>query len=756
MTKRGLYVALFMVLVSPVSRAEIGTWKNFTSMKDVRGIVRLGNVFWAATSGGLFAWENGGDSYQLFTNAEGLQNNDLTAISIDYRGDIWTGTSTGLIHVYSPRTGAWRYILDIAEADQTNKRINSFTMHGDTALISTEFGLSMFKISDFEFGDTYTKFGPLSANVRIRVSSAVIFNDSIWAAISDGQSVNRLAVGSLAIPNLLPPELWSLRVVGGANTAPITLSILGDRLYTGTTTGLYYYEDSGLWSPVGPLAGKNIVATSSENVLAACTSNETFLINPQNTVTMFDALPFSATSVILGAADEPVVGSLGGGILRFDNSWEAHMPNAPNSNQFSSVAIDHDGNVWGASGSVNGNGFYRYDGKEWKSFAMQNSSLPTNNYYRVSVGCNGSVWASSWGHGVVEIPRGFDNVDTARIFGTNVGMEGLVGDSTFIVVSSVACDSRGNHWMSVNQARNERIMVVRRPDETWTTMPAKIGLSRISTLFDATPLDRNLAVDAFDNLWGVAIDGTHNGVFSLGNHGSVDDSVEFFLTEVDGLPSNKATTIVVDLDNDIWIGTDKGIGIILDPSNPERSGSIASFRPLNGLVINTIAVDPLNRKWVGTTEGVIQLSPDGTQQLASYTVENTGGKLIDNSVKSIAFDGMTGTVYFGTLSGLASLTTAAVSPKTSFDQLIISPNPYLIPSTTSMTVDGLVENSILKVLSIDGRVIREIETPGGRIGFWNGKDEKGKDVSSGVYLVVAYSTEDGTKVATGKVAIIRR
>ncbi len=379
MTKRGLYVAVFMVLVSPVLRAEIGTWKNFTSMKDVRDIVRLGNVFWAATSGGLFAWEEGSNSYQLFTNAEGLQNNDLTAIGIDYRGDIWTGTSTGFIHIYSPRTGAWRYILDIAEADQTNKRINSFTMHGDTALICTEFGLSMFKISDFEFGDTYTKFGSLSANVRIRVSSALIFNDSIWAAISDGQSVNRLAVGSLAIPNLLPPESWSLRVVGGANTAPITLSILGDRLYTGTTTGLYYYDDSGLWSLVGPLTGKNIVATSSENVLAACTSNETFIIDPQNTVTMFDALPFSATSVILGAADEPFVGSLGGGILTFENSWSAHLPNGPNSNQFSSVAIDRDGNVWGASGSVNGNGFYRYDGKVWKSFTMKNSSLPTNN-----------------------------------------------------------------------------------------------------------------------------------------------------------------------------------------------------------------------------------------------------------------------------------------------------------------------------------------------------------------------------------------
>jgi ligand-binding sensor domain-containing protein len=748
---------LFMLLASLTLQAETGIWKNFTSMKDVRGVVRQGNVFWAATSGGLFAWEKGSGSYELFTNAEGLQNNDLTAIGSDYRGDIWTGTSTGIIHVYSPQTGTWRYILDIATADQTNKRINSFTMHGDTVLICTEFGLSMFKINDFEFGDTYTKFGSLSTNVRIRVSSASIFHDSIWAAISDGQSINRLAVGSLSIPNLLPPESWSLRIVDGPGIAPTTLSVLGDRLYTGTTGGLYYL-DGGSWVAVGPLVGKDIVSTSSSgSVLAVCTSNETFIVDTQDFVTMFDPLPFSATSVTLGVADEPVLGSLMGGILTFENSWVVHLPNGPNSNQFINITVDPDGNLWGGSGfNGNGTGFYRYDGTDWKSFTVQSNSLPTNDYYIASVGCNGSVWTSSWGRGVVEIPSGSNNVDPARIYGTNVGMEGLVGDSTFVVVSSVVCDSRGNHWMSIILARDGRILVVRKPDGSWITLPVKIGLSRISTLIDNIPVDRSLAVDAFDNLWGVVRDGTYKGVFSLGNNGSIDDSVEALLTETDGLPSNDARTIVADLDNDIWIGTDKGIGIVLDPSNPKRSGSIASFRPLNGLVINTIAVDPLNQKWVGTTEGVILLSPDGTQQLASFTVENTDGKLIDNDVKSITFDGNTGTVYFGTLSGLASLTTAAVSPKTAFEQLMISPNPYLIPNTISLTVDGLVENSLLKILSIDGRVIREIESPGGRVGFWDGKDEEGNDVSSGVYLVVAYSSEDGTQVATGKVAIIRR
>ena len=147
------------------------------------------------------------------------------------------------------------------------------------------------------------------------------------------------------------------------------------------------------------------------------------------------------------------------------------------------------------------------------------------------------------------------------------------------------------------------------------------------------------------------------------------------LTINDGLPSNEVKTIVVDRDNDVWVGTDRGIAIILDPSNPRRNGGIAAYKPLNGLVINTIAVDPLNQKWVGTTDGVFLLTPDGTQILASYTVDNTAGKLMDNDVKSIAVDGKTGTVYFGTAFGLASLTT-----------LLLHHGPLLTNSQSSRTL----------------------------------------------------------------------
>jgi hypothetical protein len=266
-------------------------------------------------------------------------------------------------------------------------------------------------------------------------------------------------------------------------------------------------------------------------------------------------------------------------------------------------------------------------------------------------------------------------------------------------------------------------------------------------------VDKALAVDAYDNLWAIVRDASYKGVISLGNQGTIDSTAAFLITVSNGLPSDDIRTIVVDKDNTVWVGTDKGIAIILDPVNPTRQGGIAAYKPLTGLVVNTIAVDALNQKWVGTNEGAVLLSADGTQVLTSLTLDNTQGKLIDNNISSIAVDQRTGTVYFGTSSGLASLTTSAAAPRALFEGLRVYPNPFRIPGAVPLTVDGLMQNSRIRILTSDGRLVRDIASPGGRIGFWDGKDARGNDVASGIYLIVAY-TEDG-QVANGKVAVLR-
>lgn len=750
---------LLAAICSLQAFGQVGIWKNHTSMQDVRSIARDGATVWAATSGGLFAWTEGSETMTKFTSAEGLQSTDLTAVGVDGKGDVWTGTSTGVIHIYSPSSGWWRYIPDIANSNQTNKRINSISVTGDTVLISTNFGLSVFRVSQFQFGDTYTRFGALSGNVRVAVTSAVLFDGKLWATVSNGQTTHRVAYGSLSNPNLLPPEAWTLETVGTATTLPKHLAVFNNKLYVGTSTGLYVLE-SGVWTPHDSLDGRNIISIAASPTMMAVAEagNIVSTITPQNVFSRYGTtVPAAVSAVLLNQAGKPIVATSGGGVMEFTTSWVSHFPNGPASNQFTSIAVDPDGNVWGASGiSGGGKGFYRYNGSSWKSFNTKNSPLPFNDYYRVSVACNGDVWLGSWKEGILRMPRGAEVVDTANHFGRNRGLAGTPDDTGKVVTGAATCDGRGNTWITVMLPFDNRPLAVRKSDGTWATLPVYVNGSPQDYITERQ-VTRPLAVDASDNLWIASVVRGNRGVAMLGNRGSTADSVaEIYLNSSNGLPNDNVNSIVVDRDNNIWIGTESGIAIILDPANPTRSGGIASYKPLSGLYINAIAVDPLNQKWIATNEGAILLSRDGIQTLAQYTMENTDGRIISNEIRDVAVDPKTGTVYFATTNGLASLTTTSVQPKTEFEEIVVSPNPYRIPNSLPLTIDGLVENSKVKILTIDGHLVREFQSPGGRIGFWDGKDESGKDVASGVYLIVAYSETQKDKVGKGKVAVLRR
>jgi flagellar hook assembly protein FlgD len=67
----------------------------------------------------------------------------------------------------------------------------------------------------------------------------------------------------------------------------------------------------------------------------------------------------------------------------------------------------------------------------------------------------------------------------------------------------------------------------------------------------------------------------------------------------------------------------------------------------------------------------------------------------------------------------------------------------------------LIRNSSIKIISISGNLIREIQSPGGKIAFWDGKDASGNTVPTGIYIIVAYD-EEANNVTTSKVAVIRK
>ncbi|MEK6571277.1 MAG: two-component regulator propeller domain-containing protein, partial [Bacteroidota bacterium] len=406
-----------------------------------------------------------------------------------------------------------------------------------------------------------------------------------------------------------------------------------------------------------------------------------------------------------------------------------------------------------ASGINNrGTGFYSFDfsapsGKQWTNYRVStNPELKFDDYYKVSLGINNSKWMSSWGKGVARI----DGNATITLFDQrNSCLVGISDDPNFVVIGDAAPDRRGNTWMTVRSAATGNVLAVYRSDSTWFCL--RNGLNPSATLLTS------LAIDLFDTKWIVSEDASLRGLLYLNDGGTLtntNDDVWSILTNADGLSSSNITRVIVDRDGEVWVGTDLGVNIIVNPRNP-RGQNIRRVFIAREQYVNDIAIDPIGNKWVGTKEGVFVLSPDGTSLLAQYTVGNTDGKLIDNDVRAVAFDEKRGIAYFGTENGLSSLTTTAVAPVENFDELLISPNPFRLPNSRTLQIDGLVRDSNIKILTIDGRVVREFSAPGGRIAFWDGRDEGGTLVPSGVYLIVAFS-ENGDQLTKGKVAVLKK
>jgi ligand-binding sensor domain-containing protein len=744
-------MCLLLPAALPAAAQQVGTWRNYTSMTSVTGVAADSQNIWASTTGGMFRYGRATGQYRQFTNAEGLRSVNLSAITLDADGLVWTGSAQGYLHVYDPNAGTLRVILDIASAAQTDKQINALSTRGDTVLISTNFGLSIFKRGKFEFGDSFNRFGTIPIGTKVTVRSSIIASGKFWAAISDGQSIDGVASAAVSAPNLQSPLTWTIDQFAGASV--ICLASVGDVVFAGTTKGLFRNNGS-TWSPVGSFADSSIVAlaSSSAEVFIATAQSALYAMTAAGSIRSIASATSTPTSIALSGTSV-IVGTASTGVQLSGSHWTAIAPNGPASNQFSSVTVDGNGVVWAASGYRNGAGMYRYDGTSWISYTTANSALPMQEVYRVSTTpCNGSSWASIWGRGLVEFPNGTPTLSSTHIFNVNVGMVGIQNDLTYIVPSNVVCDSRGQIWTAIILPADKNILQIRKTDNTWVRAPLIYNGIKFTNIVDE-PVDHVLAIDGSDNLWFTARDPAYKGVACLQNGGRIDSVVSTLITSANGLPSDGVQTVIVDRDNTVWVGTDRGIAIIVDPSNPGRSSSIAAYKPLLGVTINCIAIDPLNQKWVGTPDGVVVLSPDGTIQIASYSVESTNGKLIDNNVRSIAIDNKSGTVYFASPSGLASLTTTAASSSDSPDKLFTYPNPFRLPSAVPLTVKGLAAGSTIKILAPNGALMREVITPGGSIGQWDGLDLNGSPVASGVYFLIGYNS-DGT-VVKGKVAVIR-
>lgn len=727
---------------SPTASGFTGVWKTYTSKKDVRDVAVKNGIVWAATQGGLFSYSLLDTVFEEFTTSEGLKTNDLTAITVDADGNVWVGALNGIVHAYTPATRQWRYLTDVYRSTAAGKTIKTLVAYGDTLYIGSELGLNTYLITRDQIGIDVKDFGA-NAQIRGNVTSVVVFRDSLWLGTSNG-----IAAAPLAHPNLRDPAAWRIWQSGLPSNNVTSLAVMEGGLYAATALGVALYNNGSAWSTIPGTTGRNVIRIKTGvGVLYGVTASELLTITPGGNVTV-DSMIFSSLTSVAVENMSVILGSFGSGVyLKNGGMWQSRTPKGPPTNFFNAVTVDEEGLLWVGTGTNPGDGFLRFDGTTWKQYtAQQYPQLLGNSYYKVNIGKDNAKWVSSWGNGVALVDR---DGNIRKVFNAFNGLPSTECSGCgleYVVVAGVVTDHQGQSWICIRTARDSSTLVLVRSD------------SIVAPIKGPNPIFTDIVIDDYGTIWfsnWKRTDGNALGLFFYNNNGFPRAGTTRWssITETDGLVGNQVRSVVPDLTGQVWVGTDKGISIITSPYNVRPP--LAQYVPLRDQPINAMAVDPLNNKWVATPQGISVLSPDGITLLAHYSVENTDGKLIDNDVQSIAINPKTGTVYFGSEKGLSTLTTSAVAPVLTFDGLSISPNPFRLPASTALVVDGLVQNSRLKILSIDGQVVKDIGTAGGRVGYWDGTDMQGNFVSSGIYLIVAYS-ERGNEVAAGKVAVIRR
>lgn len=735
------FILVFLTTYVFLSAQNIGKWNIYSDLKNLNSISFKENRIWAAASGGIFNFSLSDSTFSTFSKANGLSSQNATSINVDNENKIWIGFGEGFINIINNQ-GSIKKIVDIYNTNRSQKRINDFFISGDSILVSIDFGLSVINSKTLSLIDSYLKFG--SFNSEIKVINSLKLNNLIYVLTESGVAIQKNGSNNLAAP-----ESWINFYFGNQIPASSASKIFSykNEIYLASSNGIIKFNN-GSWQSLLLNTTKIKDLIFFGNDLYFITENQLYSYSNNLISKLYENKNFSFNKI--NSFNQKIYIASNNGIIEFaNNKIKQIIPNGPSSNSFVNLSVSPDGNLWVSTGKdVTGKGFYKFDGDKWFSFNTSVlPSLPTNAIYNIYAGKDSSIYLSTWGYGA-----GVYKNNVLKIYNNeNSGMVGIPANDKFLVISDIKQDSKGNVWF-VNP-----LSAAGKPISVLTNQNKWYHFSFTNPVISTNEFLDKMVIDQYDTKWFFAIQG-NRGLYYFNEKGTSDnlnDDTQGYIGKSDGLSSDIISCLAIDKRGALWIGTNVGVNLISDPQKPKASLTTLVGFAVRNQNVNCIAIDPINQKWIGTNNGIFVLSSDGYQLIQQYNSQNS--PLPDNNIISITFDPKIGKVYIGTDYGLATLETEFIEPKENFDEILIYPNPFIIGNGEKniATIDGLVANSSIKILKVNGELVREYNSPGGRIAFWDGKDQLGNFVSSGIYYIVAFD-EEANNIKTTKIAVIKK
>jgi len=738
-----------------------GEWRSYTSMRDVLRVAVTpdSTAAWAVTSGGAFRanLENPNDSVLALRNTNGLKDIELSAVAVDPNGNVYMGAASGLLEIYSEQTGRITHVTDISRSVQSQKKINDINVVGDRVYISTSFGLSIFNRSSITpyFLTTVDRFGTRPAG------------DSVLQTVESNGTIYAIQTKALVMAqrDRTEPPSWSV-VKPDTDIINLTsLAVFKGKVYVGSSAGLFVYDNSG--DSLQPVPGANTMnvttlATHGDSLYVLVPGGGGIIAASNDGVTFsYRAAPMAGASTqivsLAFAKNTRVYGGFRTGVVVERPGQSAYnvFADGPVSTTIADLAFSRSTGRLYVSHFSNGLSSFIPETNKWNAYSPIQGDIPQLHYKRMFydstrsrlwVGTEGGLGSGGFASVVETSPK-----PQVKLYDANSGIPMTIGDG-YIIAGEVALDRNGS-VIGATYASNGDGLTISKDGEQFQA----VNLSNRWYSYGV------LAVDFDNNIW-----------IGTDNHTSDPEPYGLFYVTPDGtvgsispnssnspLTGREINDLLVDQDDALWCATLSGIQIIsnlYEANRPtvQKEWFGRSVPLVDQQVVKVMAADGINNKWIGTENGVFVVSPDGSDSLAHFTAENS--PLLDNDINSIAIDPARGEAYIGTAKGISRVSTIFKEGKSDYSGLRVYPNPVVQTSEESPTVyiDGLVNGSVVKIYSVSGRHIATVDASQlGNTATWNGRDENGRQLASGVYLLSATSSST-TETGQTKFVIIRR
>ena len=744
---------------------DIGSWRDHLPYHNSTFICEVEDKIFCVTENGLFYFDKLDNSINRMSKVSGLSDVDVKLLSYD-------SNNKNLLIIYKNcnidiyNNGNIINISDIKEELMLGeKTINNIFFRDDIAYLACSFGLVLLDTKANEIIDTY-KIG--QENYFVKINDCTFNQDSIYTVTSEG-----VYKASIYDENLSDFRNWYKETNFGIgldyNASFEYVTNYNGDIYAKYADSIVIKYENNYWEKHLVFNRKINHLHTSYNALFIVFDNEIQIFHTDGNIENISQNISSAYHAIYDKNSNIWVADYDKDLLKYisTNFNQQIDPAGPRTGNIFKL-LTNNNDLWVAPGGYYNSreNIWNYDG----AFFFENnyiwdyksSSEIGGAYDIVSIAAsdknNSEIYLSSWNGGIIKLENK-EYITTYNYYNTNGALDtvSVASVNGWIRISDLCFDNSQNLWAINSLAQNP--LVVKNNLDEWFSY-------RIDGIDGSTNYFEDLIVDNYGQKWGII---KNNGLFVYDDKGTLenpnDDESQLINTNVGmgNLPSSEVYCLEIDMENNIWVGTDKGIAVFYSPELVFSGQNFDSQQILiqqgeygqyllDTETIKCIAIDGANRKWVGTNgSGVFLLSEDGTNEIHHFTSENS--PLFSNNIIDIAINNISGEVFIGTEKGIISYRSDATKGYDSHSTIYVFPNPVKETYNGKIAINGLVNNANVKITDINGNLVFECYANGGQA-IWNGKVKNGEKASTGVYLVFSTNT-DGTETMVSKILIIK-